>query len=50
MQLVGQSQGAGAAFATGGIALAYAPEIAIKGVIATGIPYPSAPAPRPGDP
>ncbi|MFO1024226.1 MAG: lipase family protein [Acetobacteraceae bacterium] len=45
--VVGQSQGAGAAFATGGIAPAYAPEIAVEGVVATGLPYPSAPPPRP---
>ena len=37
--LFGQSQGAGAAIATAAYAHAYAPEIAIVGVIATGPPY-----------
>ena len=37
--LIGQSQGAAAAFATAGHAPEYAPEIDIKGVVATGIPY-----------
>ena len=37
--LIGQSQGAAAAFATAGHAPDYAPEIDIKGVVATGIPY-----------
>lgn len=36
--LVGQSQGAGAAFATAGYAPGYAPEIDLRGTIATGIP------------
>ena len=36
--LIGQSQGAAAAFATAGYAQDYAPEIDILGVIATGIP------------
>ncbi len=39
--LIGQSQGAGAAFATAGIAPAYAPELGIRGTVATGIPYPT---------
>lgn len=37
--LIGQSQGAAAAFATAGHAPDYAPEIHVKGVVATGIPY-----------
>lgn len=37
--LVGQSQGAAAAFATAGYAPDYAPELDIRGVVATGIPY-----------
>jgi pimeloyl-ACP methyl ester carboxylesterase len=37
--LVGQSQGAGAAFATAGEAPLYAPEIDIRGTVATGTPY-----------
>lgn len=37
--LAGQSQGAGAAIATAGYAPAYAPEIDIRGVIATGVPF-----------
>lgn len=37
--LVGQSQGAGAAFATAGEAPVYAPEIDIRGTVATAAPY-----------
>src|SRR5262249_39965868 len=37
--LVGQSQGAGAAFATAGEAAMYAPELKILGTVATGTPY-----------
>ncbi|MGB0907683.1 MAG: lipase family protein [Maricaulaceae bacterium] len=37
--LIGQSQGAAAAFATAGHAGNYAPELDIKGVAVTGIPY-----------
>lgn len=37
--IVGQSQGAGAAFATAGLAPDYAPELDIRGTVATGIPY-----------
>ena len=37
--IAGQSQGAGAAFATAGHAADYAPDIDIRGVVATGIPY-----------
>lgn len=37
--VAGQSQGAAAAFATAGHAPDYAPELDIKGVVATGIPY-----------
>ena len=37
--LVGQSQGGGAAFATAGEAVSYAPELDIRGTVATGTPY-----------
>ena len=37
--IVGQSQGGGAAFATAGIAPEYAPELGIRGTVATGVPY-----------
>jgi pimeloyl-ACP methyl ester carboxylesterase len=37
--LVGQSQGGGAAFATAGHASAYAPDLDIRGTVATGTPY-----------
>jgi pimeloyl-ACP methyl ester carboxylesterase len=37
--LVGQSQGGGAAFATAGYAASYAPEIDVRGTVATGTPY-----------
>ena len=37
--LAGQSQGAGAAIATAGHAPDYAPELDIRGVIATGVPF-----------
>ncbi|MDP3737852.1 MAG: alpha/beta fold hydrolase [Hyphomonadaceae bacterium] len=37
--LVGQSQGGGAAFATAGAAETYAPELDIRGTVATGTPY-----------
>src|SRR6185312_7239239 len=37
--LIGQSQGGGAAFATAGIASDYAPELNIRGTVATGVPY-----------
>jgi pimeloyl-ACP methyl ester carboxylesterase len=37
--LVGQSQGGGAAFATAGEATGYAPELDIRGTVATGTPY-----------
>ncbi|MBI1359028.1 MAG: alpha/beta fold hydrolase [Alphaproteobacteria bacterium] len=37
--LVGQSQGGGAAFATATEAAAYAPELDIRGTVATGTPY-----------
>ncbi len=49
--IVGQSQGGGAAFATAGIAPSYAPELGIRGTVATGVPYPTSrwldPPPRP---
>ncbi|MEO8716419.1 MAG: lipase family protein [Acetobacteraceae bacterium] len=38
--IVGQSQGGGAAFATAGIAPTYAPELGIRGTVATGVPNP----------
>jgi len=37
--VAGQSQGAGAALATAGYASDYAPEIRLRGVVATGVPY-----------
>jgi len=37
--IAGQSQGAGGALATAGYAETYAPEIDIRGVVATGVPY-----------
>lgn len=37
--LIGQSQGGGAAFATAGYAKAYAPELDVRGTVATGTPY-----------
>ena len=37
--VIGQSQGAGAAFATAGLAPAYAPELSVRGGVATGLPY-----------
>ena len=37
--IVGQSQGGGAAFATAAFAPDYAPELDIRGSVATGIPY-----------
>lgn len=37
--LIGQSQGGGAAFATGAYAPAYAPELDVRAVVATGTPY-----------
>jgi pimeloyl-ACP methyl ester carboxylesterase len=37
--LVGQSQGAGAVLATAGYSAAYAPEIRLRGVVVTGVPY-----------
>src|SRR5689334_13817087 len=44
--LVGQSQGAGAAFATAGLAARYAPEVALRGTVATGLPFLEAPPRR----
>jgi pimeloyl-ACP methyl ester carboxylesterase len=44
--VIGQSQGGGAAFATAGIAPAYAPDLNILGVVATGVPYVRPNAPR----
>jgi pimeloyl-ACP methyl ester carboxylesterase len=37
--IVGQSQGGGAAFATAALASSYAPELDIRGTVATGTPY-----------
>jgi pimeloyl-ACP methyl ester carboxylesterase len=37
--VVGQSQGGGAAFAAAGIAPDYAPELALHGTVATGVPF-----------
>ena len=37
--LLGQSQGGGAVFATAGYAPGYAPELNIRGTVATGVPY-----------
>jgi acetyl esterase/lipase len=37
--VIGQSQGGGAAFATAGFARFYAPELDIRGTVATGTPY-----------
>src|SRR3954467_6050403 len=37
--LVGQSQGAGAAFATAAVAASYAPDVKLIGTVATGLPY-----------
>lgn len=42
--LFGQSQGGGAALATGGFSQRYAPELDIRGIVATGPPYFSAEA------
>lgn len=43
--IVGQSQGASAAFATAGFAATYAPKLDIRGVVATGLPYVSSKKP-----
>jgi pimeloyl-ACP methyl ester carboxylesterase len=37
--IVGQSQGAGAAFATAALAPSYAPDVKLRGTVATGLPY-----------
>ena len=37
--LIGQSQGGGAAFATAGYTRTYAPELDVRGTVATGTPY-----------
>src|SRR5689334_4688766 len=37
--VVGQSQGAGAAFATAALAPSYAPDVKLRGTVATGLPY-----------
>lgn len=42
VMIVGQSQGAGAAFSAGGWAPIYAPGLNVVGVVATGVPYPGA--------
>jgi pimeloyl-ACP methyl ester carboxylesterase len=43
--LIGQSQGGGAAFAAAGMAPDYAPELHVRGSVATGIPFPTAAPP-----
>jgi hypothetical protein len=50
--IVGQSQGAGAAFGTAGYAPQYAPELKIRGTVATGVPYfgPNVPSAGEADP
>ncbi len=48
--IVGQSQGAGAAFATAGYAPDYAPDVDVRGTIATGIPNLSPAATTASDP
>lgn len=50
--IVGQSQGAGAAFGSAAFAPTYAPELDVRGTVATGVPYfsPSVPSARPADP
>ncbi|SNS59636.1 Secretory lipase [Sphingopyxis indica] len=48
--IVGQSQGAGAAFATAGYAPDYAPDVDVRGTIATGIPNLAAAASAGTDP
>ncbi|HEY4041513.1 MAG TPA: alpha/beta fold hydrolase [Rhodopila sp.] len=37
--VIGQSQGGGAAFATAGVASSYAPDVNIRGSVATGVPF-----------
>ncbi len=37
--VVGQSQGAGAAFAAAALAPSYAPDVELRGTVATGVPY-----------
>ena len=37
--IVGQSQGAGAAFASAALAPSYAPDVKLRGTVATGLPY-----------
>ena len=50
--VIGQSQGGGATFATAGIAPSYAPDIDIRGSVATGVPFlgPAMLQPRPTPP
>ena len=45
--VIGQSQGGGAAFATMGIAPAYAPDLHIQGGVGTGVPFAGSRDPRP---
>jgi hypothetical protein len=45
--LIGQSQGGGAAFAAAAFQPAYAPDLDLRGVVATGVPYLPARAPSP---
>src|SRR5215471_8520907 len=44
--IVGQSQGAQAAIAVAGLASRYAPEITVRGTVATGVPFIRPPKPR----
>jgi pimeloyl-ACP methyl ester carboxylesterase len=50
--IIGQSQGGEAAFATAGLAARYAPELNIRGTVATGVPIsgPGGPRPTPAPP
>ncbi|WP_374297718.1 alpha/beta fold hydrolase [Sphingomonas sp.] len=47
--IIGQSQGAGAAFATAGYAQAYAPKVNLLGTVATGVPYLNGSLSQPSD-
>ncbi|HEX4365214.1 MAG TPA: lipase family protein [Rhodopila sp.] len=48
--VIGQSQGGQAAFATAGLAARYAPELNIRGTVATGVPFTGGPRPAPASP
>ncbi|WP_158920849.1 lipase family protein [Acidisphaera sp. S103] len=45
--IIGQSQGGQAAFASAGLAARYAPELNIRGTVATGVPFTAPNGPRP---